>query len=162
MPPEIYGPVDYSPIWLALAAVAVLVAVGWPVLTWWRGRAPKPVEPWAPPVVAPQPLRPQDVRASYLERITEVESSHRNGRLTDRQAHQQLSGVVRGFVSDVSGIPANRFTLADLQTALADQPTLTPVAEFVADLYSPSFAADAKRDVHDSVRDAREVVQQWN
>lgn len=84
------------------------------------------------------------------------------GRLSDRTAHQQLSGAVRSLVSEVSGLPVNRFTFADLRASLDTQPALRPLDEFVAELYSPSFARDANREVAESVRDALEAVRRWS
>lgn len=166
MPDDFYGPVSYSPLLLALAWGLVALAVacaGWVVWQLFlKGRKRAAAAPPPPPQVRPAPVRATDIRASYLERIEQIGAAHRSGRLSDRTAHQQLSGAVRSFVSEASGVPVNRFTLADLRASLDTQPALRPVAEFVAELYSPSFARDANREVAESVRDALEVVQRWS
>lgn len=165
MPDDFYGPVSYSPLLLVIAWTAVAVALACAAWVAWRllaNRKPKPQVAKVLPAITPTPVRTDDIRGSYLTRIQQIGAGHQTGQLSDRQAHQQLSGAVRSFVSEVSGIPVNRFTLADLRAALATQPGLRPVADFVAELYSPSFAQNASREVADSVRDALEVVRRWN
>lgn len=163
MPPEIHDPVSYSVLLLVAAAILAVLAIGWPlaVIIGHRLRSPKP-EPVVPAAPPPPPPDPVALRASYLGQIEQIAAAHAAGRLPDRGVHQQLSGVVREFVAEVSAIPVDRLTLAELERQLATQPQLASLTGFVAELYSPSFAADVSRPAAASLASARQVVERWN
>ena len=176
---DIIAPVGYSTWWLVLAAVLVVVAVGWCVLAVVRTRAARPGRATAPP--------PTDLRADYLTRIDDVRRRVRTGELTPRAGHQELSVVVRAFVQRVSGAPVETMTLAQLRDLATRSvratapvgpparptapmtpsaptqtaPTLADLADYVGALYVPEFAPQTVRSVDAAADRAEQLVQAW-
>lgn len=129
---EVFGPVAYSPLWLALAIAAVALAIGLPLGVWRFGRRPA-----AAPVVAP-PVAPSDPEAGRREALDRIAAARRDlasGSITPRAASQLLSRVVRDFLATRGHGDVEAMTLSELRAA----PGLAPVAEFMAELYPPSF-----------------------
>lgn len=155
LPEEFAGPVDYSGTWLtivlvALALVAVYYLAAW-LLT--RPRADAPT------------TRPATARGRHLSRIDSIAEDVRSGRLEPRLAHQELSGLVRAYVEEVSDLPARTMTLADLRARAPQQ-----LADAIAVMYPPEFAPDgpdgvsrdeARAAFDRAVDDARTVVASW-
>ena len=146
---ELQGPAGYDERWLVLAAVALAVVVVYylVVLVWFRERRPPRVIPTPPD------------RYSCLRRIDAIEAEVRSGGLTPRAGHQKLSSAVRDFVTDATGVPAARMTLADLRRDGPDE-----LAGLVALIYPPAFVADDRvaRDRFSQVVDeARRLVDGW-
>lgn len=149
-PPMSYGPL---PVLLALSLLGlVLLWFLWLALA--RHLRARPAAPAPAPASSAPPV---DHRASALARIDEIEQACAAGRISQRTAHHDLSEVVRGYVSAVSGVPATRMTLHDLREA-----RLEPVAAAVERTYPPSFGADGQGDLDAAVRIAREVVERWS
>ena len=96
------------------------------------------------------------VGCSGLAAIDAVVEAHEAGRATTRQAFQQLSPIVRRFVSDVAGIPAHTMTLDDLTS---EHPG--PLADVVAMMYPLEFSAVVDGDVRAGAERARRVVASW-
>lgn len=138
MPPsspllEVFGPVAYSPLWLALAIAAVALAIGLPLAVWRFGRRPA-----AAAAVAPLPVAPSDPEAGRGEALDRIAAARRDlasGSITPRAASQLLSRVVRDFLATRGHGDVEAMTLSELRAA----PGLAPVAEFMAELYPPSF-----------------------
>lgn len=112
-----------------LAAAAVL----WSVFRWTlRNRLRDPS--------SPQIRRPADadmikIRQRALTELTDLEKEYRDGRISVRETSQRLSGLVRGFVGDVTGIPVQEYTLSDIRRLR--MPVLTAL---VQEYYVPEFA----------------------
>jgi hypothetical protein len=146
---ELQGPVGYDDRWVLLAALTVLAVAayyGW-VLWWFRDGS-------APHVAARR--RP---RESCLALIDGIESDVGAGLVAPRAGHQQLSAAVRGFVAEMSGIPADRMTLADFRREGHE-----PIADLVALIYPPSFVEDdrvARARFVEVTREARQLVRDW-
>jgi hypothetical protein len=100
------------------------------------------------------------VRQEYLRQIDAVVQRARSGEVTDRQAHQQLSVLVRHFVQEVSGILAPTMTLTEL-TESGERHRLATVAETVAALYPGEFGTHRAETLEDAAALAREAVTRW-
>ena len=76
--------------------------------------------------------------------------------ITARDGHQQLSGLVRGYVEESSGLPATRMSLADFHSRA---PHLVAAISL---MYPPEFAPDDDGEAHErfdrAVSAARTVV----
>ncbi|MEP9382652.1 hypothetical protein [Nocardioides sp. KR10-350] len=157
LPREFHGPISHSELWLWLALLGlVLVAVYFAVVTWWtRAR----VKPEPPPPPAPPPPR-RDPRPLHLAELDRIERAVVDGVITAREGHQRVSLTVRSYVGEVTPLPADRMTLADLRAA-----GVRPLAEAVALMYPPSFAPGDEGHAQDrfpeAVSRAREVVGTW-
>lgn len=156
LPAEFHGPISHSELWLWLAlAGLLLVAVYYVAVTWWgRERRTTPVAVWAPPEPRPDP------RPSHLAALDRIERSVHEGVISAREGHQQVSHTVRSYVGEVTPVPADRMTLADLRAA-----GVRPLAEAVELMYPPAFAPSEEGHAADvfpeAVRRARELVGTW-
>lgn len=149
-------PVDYGGQWRWWAVAALLaIALYYAGVLWFtRTRRAAP----------PAPVDVTGRRGGALGRIDEIEAQVRAGSLPLRQAHQQLSDVVRGYAEAVTPLPARSMTLTDLREAGAG-----PLADAVALMYPPEFAPgspdgpqQARQRFEQAVHHARGVVSTWS
>jgi hypothetical protein len=149
---EFVGPVGYSgPLtWLPIALAACVIAYYAWVLT-----RSEPVEE-----TDDRPVKnPLDAaKKKRLGDIDRIDSAVRQGRMPIRIAFQQLSVALRGFVGDVTDLPARAMTAGELRDA-----TDPRVADAIEAMYTPEFAPDDAlvEEFESSVRTARELVRTW-
>ena len=153
LPGEVMPLVGYSPIWLliGLALLVGVVAYFLIVVAATRRRVDEVVVHDDAPVELPV-----EVRERVRHGIDTVERRVRSGTLDRRAAHEELSSLVREYVTAATGIPADRMTLADLERS-----DLRGTARAVARFYPGLFAAAATDDVTGAIRAAREVIDGW-
>ncbi|WP_185714883.1 hypothetical protein [Gulosibacter macacae] len=152
-PGEVMPLVGYTPTWflLGLALVALIAAYYLVVAVLHRQRFET-----APPPAPEPPVDLAALNAAAVSEVSEVEALAHSGELGGRAAHERLSAIVRGYVAEATGIPADRMTLADLERSPLRGTTLA-----VARFYPAVFAADAPNDLDASLRAAREVLAGW-
>jgi hypothetical protein len=150
---EFVGPVGYTgPLtWLPLVLVACVIGYYAWVLT-----RREPVEEFDDFRPSKSPL--DAAKTKRLQDIDRIDNAVRLGRMPVRIAFQQLSVAVRGFVGDVTDLPARSMTAGELREA-----TDPRVAEVIEAMYTPEFAPDdaVAEDFERSVRTARELVRTW-
>lgn len=152
---ELHDPVGYA-AWVTWAPLLLVGAVaGYYVWVWsWSRHTPPATEAYVAKVAEPK----EKARAAALTSLDRIEAQVRNGRLDVRTGFQQLSATVRGFVEEVTEVPARAMTLTELQDV-----TDPRVGEAIAAMYPPEFepgetdAAELDR----SVAQARELVRRW-
>ncbi|GAB4002538.1 hypothetical protein [Nocardioides ultimimeridianus] len=130
VPKEFHGPLDYQDRWIWLALLGLLLVGVYYLAVAWFTRTPPPPPP--EPVVVP------DVRALHLARLDAIEATVRSGEVAPKQAHQQLSEVVRSYVEAITPLPARTMTLADFRLRAP-----RPLADIIEEIYPPEFAPDA-------------------
>lgn len=148
-----FPPVQFSAVWTVLGVLLVLVVLAWfivvPVLTRPRTRRePTPDELHAFAL---------DTRSRYIELIDDVGVAHFRAEISGREAHQQLSSLVRGYAAETSGFPATSMTLTELR-----QLNLPGLTDAVAQYYPSEFGTRERGSVADSIEEAKRVVQQWH
>ena len=148
-----YPPVQYSPVWLLIGVVLIVLVVGWIlfVLLLTRRRA-EPVQ-----FVDSIPQLTQTVRDTYLARIDEVGRRYDAGAVGFSDAHHELSALVRSFASEAQGVRAQYMTLDDLRR--------TPhraLAETVERLYPGAFSGKTGGRIDEAIHRANELVRTWN
>jgi hypothetical protein len=150
---EFVGPVGYSgPLtWLPLVLVACVIAYYAWVLT--RREPVEETDDFRP---VKNPL--DAAKTKRLADIDRIDNAVRLGRMPVRIAFQQLSVAVRGFVGDVTDLPARSMTAGELREA-----TDPRVADAIEAMYTPEFAPDdaLAEDFETSVRSVRELVRTW-
>ncbi|MET3163924.1 UNVERIFIED_ORG: hypothetical protein ABIB19_002338 [Arthrobacter sp. UYEF10] len=139
-------------MWTGLALLAVVR--GWCTFVFLGTRKPK--VPEQAPRFTPRPDL-AGLKEAYLQRIDAVTANAAAGLLTAREAHQELSLLVRRFARDVTGIDAPRMTLAELH----GHPLLS-VAEAVRTIYPGAFGLEPLPPVAQSAETACQAVRQWN
>lgn len=153
-PPGFYAPDPYSTSWLLIGIGLVGLIAAWYVWVW-RSARERPVV--VPPRITPDRL--SRLRADYTREIELVLSRARQGTITQRRAHQQVSVLVRHFVQEVSGIKAPTMTLTDLNASGA---RLSPVSRVVGALYPGEFGPRDTDTLEGAGRVAKEVVGRWS
>ncbi|KAB1643594.1 hypothetical protein [Gulosibacter chungangensis] len=153
-PGEVMPLVGYSPFWLVLgiAILAVIALFYVVVLLLTTERKPRAK-------IATPPEPPVDVAKLQQEgyaKVADIETATMNGSLDSRSAHEQLSAVVREFIAESTGIPADHMTLSDLQRT-----ELRGTTRAVAQFYPGVFGAEPEQDLAKSIHMAREVLSGW-
>ena len=146
---DLQPPVGYDDRWLLLAVASVLVVAAYYLLAWWLTR----------PRREPRAKRPAAPREQSLAALDRIERSVADRAISAREAHQQISRVVRQFVTAASGLPAETMTLTSLRRGGPEQ-----LAELVAVLYPPEFGPGdepARRELGTALAQARELVTTW-
>lgn len=145
--------VPYSVFWLILGCILLLAIPLYYLLAWLWTR-PREVLPDPPPV--PQAATIERARSEAMTDIGRIEREFREGRLSARRAHAELSRVVRGFVTEATGVRADRMTLAEMRR--------TPFAgatRAVAEYYPIVFGARDQGSAEQGFNAARQVVTLW-
>ncbi len=150
-----FPPVDYSPGWIALAILVLVLLVAFyvavPLMT--RPRSPEP----APTDLDWMPDAGPTLRDKYIDLVDDVSASHHRGELGVRESHQRLSQLLRFFAYEVSGVRAPQMTLADLRTN-----RLTPLGDAVERLYPGAFREIERGSVDEAAAMAKRVIDTWN
>jgi hypothetical protein len=158
-----YAPAGYPILWPLLGAGLLVLCAGWVGWVWMSTR---PRNTAAVPGFVP-PRNAATVKNSYLALIDALVRQHDAGERACRETHQGLSAAVRSFVHEMTGLQAQRMTLAELR---AHQ--LPSVVRAVETFYPAEFAPPgpgrddggpaARTDVALSAQAAREVVASWS
>lgn len=153
-----FPPVNYDwPWWLVLPAFLVLLVL-WILFSkrfarmrGWRRRT----EP-APAPRAPLPL-PVNVRQKAMADIADVEARVKSGAITARDAHIELSGILRELAFFTTRYDARAMTLGELRAV-----GLARLADTVSTFYPIAFAPAEAVDASAAIDTARQAVAQWN
>ena len=149
-----YPPVQFSPLWVILGVVLLVLVAGWIVFVLvFTRRRPQAVTGDPLPGI---PYSVGTLRDTYLALIDDVGRAHAAGVLDYRQAHQRLSLIVREFAAQARGIRAQYMTLADLRAL-----QLTPLSATVGELYPGAFSGIETGTVEDAADRARRLVGEW-
>lgn len=148
-------PQDYTIVWPILGGFILFALLIWAMVIWLMTRPPEDDEGGSAPL---PPSAMTKLRREALTRIDEVETEVKAGTMPARRGHHELSKVVRGFVSEVSGLEADTMTAADLR-ARGPAHLATLIEEYYPSQFGieeadrPSFAKSAAA--------GRQVVGGW-
>lgn len=134
-------------------AALLILCLGWFAWLWISTRASAEAD--VPDFVAPR--NPESVKGKYWALIAAIEHRYDAGTLSARAAHLELSMAVRTFVHEMTGLKAQRMTLAQLRGH-----QLPLVADAVELFYPGEFAEHSQHlSVAGSIQTARNVVGSW-
>jgi len=148
-PPEAYGWLLWLPLPLFLVLLALWILLSRRIARRTLRRRPQPAQAQAPVVWTP----PADPTGAARGRIDDVERRVEAGELDVRDAHLELSGIVREWAWATSHLDARTMTLAELRSA-----GLWRVADAVAGWYPMAFAPEEVSHARRAIAEAREVV----
>ena len=131
---ELQPPFSFWTGWLA-AGLVLLVAAAVLWFVFWRRLRDRLRDPAALQIRRPSEADMMRIRQQALAELTDLEKEYRVGRVSVRETSQRLSGLVRGFVGDMTGIPVQEYTLSDIRRLR--MPVLTAL---VQEYYVPEFA----------------------
>ena len=101
------------------------------------------------------PIRIDRVYKACMKRIAGIERGYRSGELDTRAAHGQMSSEVRGFVQEVTGLPAQSMVYEELRRR--GRPEL---AELIREYYGPEFSYISETDAAQAIEKGRALVQE--
>ena len=101
------------------------------------------------------PIRIDRVCKACMKRIAGIERGYRSGELDTRAAHGQMSSEVRGFVQEVTGLPAQSMVYEELRRR--GRPEL---AELIREYYGPEFSYISETDAVQAIEKGRALVQE--
>lgn len=155
---DFFPPLGYDWWWWLVLPVFVALLVAWLLLSkrfagmrGWRRRGEGPP---STPKVLPLPV---DVRQKAMARIASVEQRVGEGRLSPRDAHLELSEILRELAFYTTRFDARTMTLTDLRRA-----GLTRLADTLAGFYPVSFAPREAVEAEPAIEAARTAVTQWS
>lgn len=138
------------PLFVALLVAFLLLSKRFARMRGWRRRGSGPVAPKVLPL-------PVDVRRKALTRIASVEQRVASGDLSPREAHIELSEILRELAYYTTRFDARTMTLTDLRRA-----GLTRLADTLAGFYPVNFGVAEAIEAQPAVDAARTAVSQWN
>ena len=100
------------------------------------------------------------MKKDYIGRVSALLNGYLSGNLTKRDGYQKLSGIIRSFVHEVTGINVESFTVKEVK-ALG----IRKLDELMEEYYVPEFAEDEKAENKDfaaSCRVAMGVINSWS
>ncbi|MEO5920562.1 MAG: hypothetical protein ABIQ01_05405 [Pseudolysinimonas sp.] len=155
---DFFPPLGYDWWWWLVLPLFIALLIAWILLSkrfarmrGWRrrgGAAP------SRPKVLPLPV---DVRRKALSRIADVEQRVVAGELSPREAHIELSGILRELAFYTTRFDARKMTLTDLRKA-----GLSRLADTIATFYPVAFAPAEAIEAQPAIDAARMAVSQWN
>ena len=144
-----------DPVWLVIGAAILLVSVFFFVKLF-KFRIRKKVRKVKPAKPARKPA-PEYIRNSTLKKIDKCIYDLSHGRADVRESYQNMSTIMRAFVTDMSGKDVTTHTLTDLK-ASGDK----VLSELIEKWYAPEFAMKTKADFMGDANEAKHVVKRWN
>lgn len=154
---DYFPPQVYEWAWWLVLPIFLLLLVTWIILSRIIARrAARPVE--APPApVVKRYVPPPDAGAKAFARIDRVRRRFAEGEIDTRDAHIELSEIVREFGYQRTGIDARSMTLEELRES-----RLVPIADAVSGWYPIAFAPDPDEGIDRALDTARGTVQAWS
>lgn len=154
---DFFPPLGYDWWWWMVLPLFIALLVTWIILSkrfarmpGWRRRGT--VGPSGPKVL---PL-PVDVRRKAFSRIADVEQRVASGEISPRDAHIELSGILRELAFYTTRFDARKMTLSDLRGA-----GLSRLADTIATFYPVAFAPAEAIEAQPAIDAARMAVSQW-
>lgn len=146
---------SYMSLWMIIAVALVLLIIAAQIVfrVLFKGRLRKPKKPKIKKV---PPKTLQEIKSKYLGVLYNIEMSSRSGQLTVRESYQRLSGCIRDFVFEATGIPVDKYSLSEIKKLR--MPSLT---RLVSEYYEPEFARETYSDIFSSIFKTRKVLETW-
>ncbi len=156
------GPFEYYWWVLAVAGVFLIVAVVLFILAHMKYMAGRPKKLQNPSklIRRPLPVNLMMIKDNYSKRLQELGDAYSNKRVGRREAYQRLSALIRGFVSEATGIDVLHYTREEIKAF-----GIKSLDGLMKEYYVPEFAEDEKikdRNFSISCRNALEVIRKWN
>ncbi|MBE5827945.1 MAG: hypothetical protein E7305_00625 [Butyrivibrio sp.] len=100
------------------------------------------------------------MKKDYIGRVSALLNGYLSGSLSKRDGYQRLSGIIRSFVHEVTGINVESFTVKEVKAM-----GIRKLDELMEEYYVPEFAEDEKAENKDfaaSCRVAMGVINSWS
>ena len=153
---ELQDTFSYSIIWIILAllllAAVIFLQVFFRKKFGDRLKRPKKIK-----VKKAKGKNLAEIRYRYLGEMSRIEGELRSGKITIRKAYSSMSTCIRGFVYEATGIPVDKYTLAEIR-----QVGIPALTQLVEEYYEPEFARFTYADINQSLYKTRKVLELWH
>ena len=97
------------------------------------------------------------IKNKYINKLNEIESKYKAGKIDLRKAYQQISEDVRFFIFEVTNITTQNFSLSEIKEA-----NIPGLYDLIEEYYEPEFSSKSVGDFDDAINKARRIVSEWN
>ena len=152
---DLQEPISYMSLWMVIAVALVLIIIAAQIIfrVQFKGRLRKPKKPKIKKV----PLKTlEEIKSKYIKVLYNIEISARNSQTSVRESYQRVSGCIRDFVFEATGIPVDKYSLSEIRKL--KMPILT---QLVTEYYEPEFARETYSDIFSSIFKTRRVLESW-
>lgn len=153
---ELEKPLSYMIIWIILAVLAIAFLIFLQIFFRKkfgdRLKRPKKIK-----VKKPKPKTLMEIKLNYIGQLDQLTNRLNARQVTIREAYQEMSKIIRGFAFEATGIPVDKYSLAEIRKV--GIPALT---QLVAEYYEPEFARFTYVNVNQSIHKTRKVLELWH
>lgn len=97
------------------------------------------------------------IKNGYLQQLYNLEKDFNEKKISNRQAYQTLSMLIRNFIYEATNIKVQNYTLKEISTL--NMPILY---ELVSEYYAPEFSTISQGNIASSINRTRVVIEKWN
>jgi hypothetical protein len=153
-----FPPINYDWPWWLVLPLFIALLVAWILISKnLARRAPDRAKTATGPAKAKVLPLPVDVRRQAMTRVDAIETEVKNGTLSPRDAHIELSSVLRELAFFTTRFDARSMTLSELRAV-----GLSRLADTVSQFYPIAFAPGEAIDATRAIAIARQAVMTWN
>ena len=149
---HVIGPTPYSSAWLGLALLLLLVMILWYTCVFVFTMPDRRLRDL--PLVGA--ARGELIRRRAARAVHEIGAKYRSGDLDGVAAGAAVSGTLRGFLAQATGVRAQYMQLDDIAAS-----ELAPAAPLLAQLNDAQFNAASRVDVGHVSESAEELIRSW-
>lgn len=159
---ELQGPMEYS-LWVGflgamfiVAAVLIFVFIAVRILVKKKDKVIVPVKEKKPAVRKMMGAS----KNQYIQMVRDIKNRYTDGAITKRGGYQELSGVIREFMHEATGINVENLTASEVKAI-----GLRELDVLMEEYYVPEFAEDEKaerRNLANACDRAEGVIKAWS
>ena len=160
---ELQKPFEYSwwvsLIWILLIIVAVAIFAFMLIKLFFLDKKKAETMAGRPKTPATPRVLP-GVKNKYIQRVQDINNRYAAGAVSKRNGYQELSGVIREFVHEATGINVETLTAEEVRAM-----GIMNLNVLMEEYYVPEFAEDERarnKDLTKSCNTAVGVIRSWN
>ena len=96
-------------------------------------------------------------RRTYAAQLDAVDRKLQSGGVSEREAFQEMSGILRMFVFEMTGIHVHEFTLTEIRKV-----GIPAMPGLVSSYYKPEFAPRSRANAQAALAKTKEVILSWS
>lgn len=107
-------------------------------------------------IITPNEKDKNSIKIFYIQKINELLVNVQKNIISNREAYQTLSKLIRTFIYEMTNIKVQNYTLEDMKDI-----NIPVLYELVKEYYSPEFSRESKGDIISSIEKTRKVMEVW-
>ncbi len=154
---DLQEPMKYYLVWIILAILVIVLAITAQIVFRILLKDQLHKKKNKKPKVKKASKKPLPVlKWEYLQKLDYLERGIMAGSMSKRVSYQQVSGLIRDFVYDATGIKVQNYSLREIRKV--GIPGLTAL---VQEYYEPEFARQSMADIRGSLFRTRKAIELW-